>query len=115
MEIKSSTYRIAFIAVLIVFLLLGWVKSCSSEKDLRKANKQLSELSAANNKLVIENREKIAEYKMAMYVMDSLFNKSTITHEKEINNYWNTVYNNLIVSDTSYKFISEYLTKLGHQ
>ena len=75
----------------------------------------ISELSSKNNKLVQENKEKIAEYKMAMYVMDSLFRKSTITHETEIHNHWNNIYNNLIVSDTSYEFISKYLTELGQQ
>jgi cell division protein FtsB len=111
-KIKSVHIIIAFI---IVFLSIGWVKSCSVEKTLKKANKELSELKAKNNTLVIENEKKQAQYETAKFVMDSIFSKSNITHEKEIHNYWNTVYNNLVVSDTSYEFISDYLYKLGQQ
>jgi cell division protein FtsB len=111
-KIKSVHIIIAFI---IVFLSIGWVKSCSVEKTLKKANKELSELKAKNNTLVIENKKKQAQYETAKFVMDSIFSKSNITHEKEIHNYWNTVYNNLVVSDTSYEFISDYLYKLGQQ
>ena len=111
-KIKPVHIIIAFI---IVFLSIGWVKSCSVEKALKNANKELSGLKAQNASLVKENEKKQAQYETAKYVMDSLFSKSNITHEKEINNYWNTVYNNLVVSDTSYKFISDYLYKLGQQ
>lgn len=111
-KIKPVHIIIAFI---IAFLSIGWVKSCSVERTLKKANKELSELKAENNSLVKENEKKQVQYETAKYVMDSLFSKSNITHEKEIHNYWNTVYNNLVVSDTAYKFISNYLYELGQQ
>jgi len=109
----SKYLKYFVIGGILAFTLLGWIKSCSVENSLKKANKTISELSAQNDKLVKENKEKMAEYKMAMYVMDSLFTKSKISHETEIHNYWNTVYNGLVVSDTSYQFISNYLTELG--
>ena len=114
MQINKRVFYVCMAAVALIFFFMV-VNIISKEIGLRKANKELSVLRAENDKLVKENKEKIAEYKTAMFIMDSIFKQSTITHEKEIHNHWNTVYNNLVVSDTSYRFISDYLYKLGQQ
>ena len=112
---KNNWPYLAIIVLMAAFLSAGWVKSCSAERSLKKVNEELSGLRAEKDELVVENSKMIGENETMLAAMDSLMKKSNVTHEKEIHNHWNTVYNGLIVSDTAYRFISEYLYDLGHQ
>lgn len=114
MKAKDIVYLV-IIGLMLAFLSAGWVKSCSAERLLKKANEELSEARAEKDALVNENGKLIGKNETMIMAMDSLMKKSNVTHEKEIHNHWNTVYNGLIVSDTAYRFISEYLYDLGHQ
>lgn len=112
MKLSVNIKVILWVAIAIVFVIMS-IFIITRNVRIKKLEKENSYLRSANDSLYINNMLMIDYYKNAINEMDSIYKLSLISHEEEINEYWDSVYNAMLSDDNTEQFISDYLSELG--
>ena len=112
MKLSINIKVVLWVAIAIVFVIMS-IFIITRNVRINKLEKENSYLRSANDSLYINNMLMIDYYKNAMNEMDSIYKLSLISHEEEINEYWDSVYNAMLSDDNTEQFISDYLSELG--
>jgi hypothetical protein len=70
-------------------------------------------LKAEKDVLYNSNLVLISYYEEKLIEADSIYKLSLVDHEESIQNYWDSVYNHLVLSDTTFKFLTGYFENLA--
>jgi hypothetical protein len=112
MKLSVNIKVVLWVSIAIVFVIMS-IFIITRNVRINKLEKENSYLRSANDSLYINNMLMIDYYKNAMNEMDSIYKLSLISHEEEINEYWDSVYNAMLSDDNTEQFISDYLSELG--
>jgi len=112
MKLSVNIKVVLWVSIAIVFVIIS-IFIITRNVRINKLEKENSYLRSANDSLYINNMLMIDYYKNAMNEMDSIYKLSLISHEEEINEYWDSVYNAMLSDDNTEQFISDYLSELG--